>query len=350
MVVIEQAKTKKHQAQHKQLKDETIIKMMQTWSTQIIPNFEAQRTKSTTMNMIYEWGIPPKLRESLWEMAIGNHLRLTRQLYQSFKKKRASDVEASIEKDLIKVDLARTFPALQFFREGGPLYQPFKEVLECYARFRPDVGYVQGMSYVVATLLLNVPSPENTFMCLANMINSSHLLPFYLMDTDEIDFVVRTIDNLLKECLPALHKHFHEHNIVLSVFILDWFMTLFSKSFPLDIVVRIWDLYFMEGEVTLYKTTIGIFKYFHDKLILLDFEGLTYFISHLSSFVSPANQLDNYAKAENNSVLGGELMLHLSEEIDDQVFFDSIKSVNVTHTKLQKAKQQATLPPAATSK
>lgn len=117
-------------------------------------------------------------------------------------------------------------------------------------------------------------------------------------------------------------------------------MTLFSKSFPLDIVVRIWDLYFLEGEVLLYKTTLGIFKYFHDKLILLDFEGLTYFISHLSSFVSPTNQLDNYAKAEQNSVLGGALMLHLSEEIDDQLFFETIKNMPVSHSKLQKAKEK----------
>lgn len=184
ILVVEQAKTKKAQAQHKQSKDENILKLMQTWSTQIIPQFELQRSKPQSLNLVYEWGVPPKLRENVWELAIGNPLKITRQLYGMLKKKRAEG--EIVEKDLIKVDLARTFPALQFFREGGPLYQPFKEVLECYSRFRPDVGYVQGMSYIVAVLLLNVPSPEHTFTCLANIINFSHLLPFYLMDTDEV--------------------------------------------------------------------------------------------------------------------------------------------------------------------
>lgn len=30
--------------------------------------------------------------------------------------------------NLIKIDLSRTFPALQFFQEGGPLYESFQQV------------------------------------------------------------------------------------------------------------------------------------------------------------------------------------------------------------------------------
>ena len=47
----------------------------------------------------------------------------------------------------ILVDLARTFPSLQFFQEGGPYYHSLLEVLETYVKYRPDIGYV-SLRYV----------------------------------------------------------------------------------------------------------------------------------------------------------------------------------------------------------
>ena len=152
IIDIEQAKSKKAQAHQKINKDEQMLKNMEVWNEQIIPNFDSMRSKPQTLNMCYEWGVPPKLRGPVWELAIGNQLKINQTLYEILKKKRFEDKQenASIEREyvqflnleslfsLIKIDLARTFPALQFFREGGPLYFPFKEVLECYARFRPE--------------------------------------------------------------------------------------------------------------------------------------------------------------------------------------------------------------------
>ena len=49
----------------------------------------------------------------------------------------------------IEVDLPRTFPQLAFFSQGGALHEQLRDVLEAYCFFRPDCGYVQGMSYPV---------------------------------------------------------------------------------------------------------------------------------------------------------------------------------------------------------
>jgi TBC1 domain family member 14 len=57
---------------------------------------------------------------------------------------------------LIPLDLPRTFPALAFFQPSGPWHDHLRQVLEAYACYRPDIGYVQGMSYIAASLLINV--------------------------------------------------------------------------------------------------------------------------------------------------------------------------------------------------
>lgn len=39
-----------------------------------------------------------------------------------------------------------------------------------------------------------------------------------------------------------------------------WFMTLFSDYFPMNIVVRILDIYLMEGRKIIFRLTLAIFK------------------------------------------------------------------------------------------
>jgi TBC1 domain family member 14 len=61
---------------------------------------------------------------------------------------------------VIEEDLHRTFGELGHFRVGNPLYQPLKNVLIAYSMLRPDLGYVQGMSYVAGSILLHCEGRE----------------------------------------------------------------------------------------------------------------------------------------------------------------------------------------------
>ncbi|KAK3279618.1 hypothetical protein CYMTET_12510 [Cymbomonas tetramitiformis] len=78
--------------------------------------------------------------------------------------------EASIA--IIPVDVNRTFPSINFFLEeaAGTLHSDLCEVLEAYAFYRPDVGYVQGMSYLAGFFLLAMDKID-AFTCFANLLN-----------------------------------------------------------------------------------------------------------------------------------------------------------------------------------
>ncbi len=214
--------------------------------------------------------------------------------------------------NLIKIDLSRTFPALQFFQEGGPFYESFQQVLECYAKFRPDVGYVQGMSYLVAMLLLYMEMYP-AFVTLANMLNSNHFYSFFRMNTDEIEKTVETFRALMKDELSALSKHFEREGVNHQTFIVDWYITLFAKSLPLDIAARLWDIYFLEGDAFLYRATLGILKYFEPRLIKCPFEDIMSFLSRL-------NQVS---------------------DIDENLLFDCIDEIQISKQKLEKVKEAA---------
>lgn len=51
----------------------------------------------------------------------------------------------------IELDVHRTFPSIPFFREEGQ--QALRRVLQAFAIFDPEIGYVQGMNFVAGALL-----------------------------------------------------------------------------------------------------------------------------------------------------------------------------------------------------
>jgi len=79
------------------------------------------------------------------------------------------------------VDVLRTFPELALFQHNGPITEHLTLVLQAYAFFRPDVGYVQGMSYLAAMLLIYL-EPYLAFQCLANLVQRQFLRIQYRMD------------------------------------------------------------------------------------------------------------------------------------------------------------------------
>eukprot|EP00668_Euglena_longa_P015833 GGOE01019996.1.p1 GENE.GGOE01019996.1~~GGOE01019996.1.p1 ORF type:complete len:635 (-),score=133.20 GGOE01019996.1:206-2110(-) len=194
--------------------------------------------------------------------------------------KRLSEEPLSKENtaSLIQLDLRRTFPQLQFFREG-PEHDNLYMVLDAYVHYRPDVGYVQGMTYLAAILLLYMDC-YSAFVCLVNMLSKYHFLSFFRMDLREMNVHLLTFDLLMKDQMPVVHETFHRHGLRVEFYCIDWFVTLYSKSLPLDIAARIWDLFLMDPDY-LYLAGLGIIKLFIQKFTGADFEDMFEFITHL---------------------------------------------------------------------
>lgn len=55
-------------------------------------------------------------------------------------------------------DINRTFPAHEFFKEGGggKGQEALFRISKAYAVYDTEVGYCQGLSFLAATLLLHV--------------------------------------------------------------------------------------------------------------------------------------------------------------------------------------------------
>ncbi|PHJ17716.1 tbc domain-containing protein [Cystoisospora suis] len=145
------------------------------------------------------------------------------------------------------------------------MYEYLRCVLEAYVMFRPDIGYVQGMAYIAATLLLYMDE-YSTFVCLSNLLLRRSLQAFYTFDMTVVALYFRTFDALLAERLPNVAGHFEALGIHSDIFLIEWMYTLFTRCLPFELVGRVWDLFLVEGDAILFQTSLAILAYFQDEL------------------------------------------------------------------------------------
>ncbi|XP_078079667.1 TBC1 domain family member 12 isoform X2 [Mustelus asterias] len=296
---IKEAQRRKKIMKERFRQEESISHAMIIWNTDILPNWESIRNTRKVRELWWQ-GIPPSVRGKVWSLAVGNELNITHELYEIFLSRAKerwknfseigseneteesgasqADREASLE--LIKLDISRTFPSLFIFQKGGPYHDLLHSVLGAYTCYRPDVGYVQGMSFVAAVLILNLEEAD-AFIAFANLLNKPCQLAFFRVDHSMMLKYFASFEVFFEENLPKLFAHFTKNSLTPDIYLIDWIFTLYSKSLPLDLACRVWDVFCRDGEEFLFRTALGILKLYEDILVQMDFIHIAQFLTKL---------------------------------------------------------------------
>ncbi|KAF4459559.1 GTPase-activating (GAP) [Fusarium albosuccineum] len=119
-------------------------------------------------------------------------------------------------------------------------------VCKAYALFDEGVGYAQGMNFLIMPLLFNMPEQE-AFCLLVRLMNHYKLRDLFIQDMPGLHMHLYQFERLLEDFEPALYCHLHRRGISPHLYATQWFLTLFSYRFPLQLVLRIYDLILSEG-------------------------------------------------------------------------------------------------------
>ena len=114
-----------------------------------------------------------------------------------------------------------------------------------------------------------------------NIILSPNILPFYRLDEINIKKRLDLFSEIFKLNLPKLFLHFQENEVFPEHYLLEWFMTLFTRNLNIELALRIWDIYMIEGIFALYKSSIVIFILDEKKLMNMDFVEIMNFLKNL---------------------------------------------------------------------
>ncbi|XP_076992456.1 TBC1 domain family member 14 isoform X3 [Tamandua tetradactyla] len=237
---LKEAQRRKKQLEERCRLEESIGNAVLTWNNEILPNWETMWCSRKVRDLWWQ-GIPPSVRGKVWSLAIGNELNITHELFDiclARAKERwrflstggsevenedagfsAADREASLE--LIKLDISRTFPNLCIFQQGGPYHDMLHSILGAYTCYRPDVGYVQGMSFIAAVLILNLDTAD-AFIAFSNLLNKPCQMAFFRVDHGLMLTYFAAFEVFFEENLPKLFAHFKKNNLTPDIYLIDW--------------------------------------------------------------------------------------------------------------------------------
>ncbi|KAH6621109.1 rab-GTPase-TBC domain-containing protein [Chaetomium sp. MPI-SDFR-AT-0129] len=217
-------------------------------------------------------------------------------------------LEKTIRRDLGARTSYSKFAAAQGLQEG------LFGVCKAYALFDEGVGYAQGMNFLVMPLLFNMPE-EEAFCLLVRLMNQYHLRDLFIQDMPGLHLHLYQFERLLEEFEPALYCHLRRRGISPHLYATQWFLTLFAYRFPLQLVLRIYDLILSEGLSAILKFgTVLMQKNASALLALTDMAQLTTFLKD--------RLFDVYidASPSSNSILENGFFGSSSSSIDKEVY------------------------------
>lgn len=221
-------------------------------------------------------GISPNLRGKVWQRALGNPLGLTLQSYERALA-RAKEIKErpgeqrdqgdnSMQRWFVDIerDAETAFPELHLFQRNGPLWQNLVDLCEAYACYRSDVGYIYGIQLIAALLLLQLQTPADAFVLLANCLNRPVPLAF---QTNDIPTMSRTYNHAVSTLaikFPRLHEYLFGSmeqgglGFTAEEVFEPMLRTIFSNGLDVDRLCRVWDVWVFEGDRTLVRAAVAI--------------------------------------------------------------------------------------------
>ena len=212
--------------------------------------------------------LPDELREEYWILITGaKKLKLENpEYYKTLLNNYPVNPLSDKSETQISLDIYRTFPEDENFRKEK--IDSLKNILIAYSRRNCSLGYCQGFNYIVGKLLKVVKDEENAFWIFTQIIENILPINYYY---DSVGIIID--NNILFEKLERTNRslmvHFKNNKFELMIknILYKWLICLFSQNIKDELLFLIWDIFFIEGTSTLFKTIIIIFEKNKDELM-----------------------------------------------------------------------------------
>lgn len=216
-----------------------------------------------TRVLFMQTGVPFQLEALVWEKLIlvnqANHSgvpSVSKQIFKNFQHSYNRDISNQINKDL-----SRTFPAVTFFQQKETI-DALLTILNVYANYDLELGYCQGLLFLVGTLYFQFRQPELTFHALCKIMECEPELRSIFVPATMSSTLDKWFDefvNVLCRIDPQLASHLTSF-CDCKVFLFQWFLSILLIHSPgLAVNNRIVDFCMMEGwKVGVFKTSIGL--------------------------------------------------------------------------------------------
>ena len=186
-------------------------------------------------------------------------------LANEFKNK---DKKFSYVTEQINRDITRTFYNEKFKTGNGK--EMLKNILMAMAFIKPEIGYCQGMNFIVGSLINFIDNEEKCFWIFLYFIDNIDLKSLYLQNMPDYLIKLYQLNYYIKDNFPKLLPHLKINQISPDIFFSKWILTIFSNFLPFEILYNVWDLFILDKWKAIFKFSIILAQYMQDDLMNLD--------------------------------------------------------------------------------
>lgn len=253
------------------------------WASVIGSYDVVARTQPDRLKRAIQEGFPEELRGLLWQVIASSKSLALEQLYTELVEVEDPPCNAIIEKDLDRTPMAKRVSRDALAR-----------LLRAYSLFDPEVGYTQGMAFVVVPLLQELSEPE-AFSLFVQLMKTYDFRSMFLAGMPGLHLKLYQFDRLIEDVLEPVHIHLRRQGVQSSMYASQWFLTMFAYRFPPSLVTRIFDITIAEGLEALLRFSFSLIEASARKILSL--EGLDHLLPYLKEQI-----FDQFTGKENELV------------------------------------------------
>ena len=178
--------------------------------------------------------------------------------------------------DQIQKDLSRTYSHVNNCFNYADTRIMLYNLLKAISLQDSEVGYCQGMNFIAGFLLIISDFNQvDSFYVMIGLLSktfSNHMgiRGFFVDGFPLLRLCMYQFEYILEDMLPKLSALVKELEVPNEVWISKWFQTLFTICLPIDMTVRVWDCFFVEGFPFLFSFTIAMLRKFESDLLMID--------------------------------------------------------------------------------
>ena len=157
-------------------------------------------------------GIPDSLRGEIWCLLC--EVKKTRSKHSEDIYWKLIDLDNPEDEHRIQKDVTRTFtnyPVMSGEEENVENKWNTKDAMDqlfnillAYANYDTQVGYVQGLNYIAAMLLMHIQDEERVFWCLVFILNRNQWRSIYMEEMPKLMEIIDILDDKLKKNYPHI--------------------------------------------------------------------------------------------------------------------------------------------------
>lgn len=215
-------------------------------------------------------GLPEDIRGEVWyylSQAAEKKAQYPPGFYEMLERECSDEVS-----DLIARDVNRTMPSHPLFVEhDGPGQSRLTLLLRAYAAFDENVRYCQGMNFIGAVLILYLPQPEDAFWVFVQLLSERSWKKVFYDKTPKLKSLLTSLDQQVEKRLPEIYAHCLAQNTKPAEPFIQFFVSIFCTDCPLDMSIRILDVFIHEGDHVLFVVILRMLQ--AKRGVILGLEG-----------------------------------------------------------------------------